>query len=115
MVIFIHMVEQSPSALDQTYGALAHPTRREMLEVLKAGPTRVTDLAEPFNISLAAASKHMRVLESAGLLLRDIQGRDHLLSLEPQRLVQARDWIDTYRSFWEGRLDALEALFRRRE
>ena len=83
-----------------------------MLELLRAGQTRVTDLAEPFDISLAAASKHIRVLESAGLLTRTISGRDHILSMEPHPLLEARNWIDTYRSFWESRLDALEAHLR---
>ena len=106
------MVEYRPDTLDRTYGALAHPVRRGMLEALRAGRTRVTDLAGPFDISLAAASKHIRVLESAGLLTRTISGRDHLLSMEPHPLLEARDWIDAYRSFWESRLDALEAHFR---
>lgn len=104
-----HMVEHRPAILDRTYRALAHPIRREMLELLKTGSLRVTELAEPFDVSLAAASKHLRVLESAALVARAIHGRDHVLSLEPQPLMEARAWIDTYRSFWPGRLDALEA------
>jgi DNA-binding transcriptional ArsR family regulator len=102
------MVERSGTTLDRTYAALAHPIRREVLERLKAGPERVTTLAVPFDVSLAAASKHIRMLESAGLVNRSIQGRDHILSLEPNALAEARDWIDTYRWFWESRLDALE-------
>lgn len=108
------MVERGENLLDQTYGALANPIRREMLSLLKEGPLRVTDLAEPFDVSLAAASKHIHVLESAGLLSRSIQGRDHMLSLDPQPLVEAGDWIETYRTYWESRLDALEAHFRKR-
>ena len=93
--------------LNRTYGALAHPVRRQMLDCLKAGPLRVTALAEPFDVSLAAASKHIRVLEDAGLLAREVRGRDHVLSLRTAPLIDAGGWIDTYRSFWEARLDAL--------
>jgi DNA-binding transcriptional ArsR family regulator len=108
------MVERRAAVLDTTYGALSSPIRREMLTLLKGGPRRVTDLAEPFDVSLAAASKHIHVLESAGLLSRSVHGRDHLLLLEPQPLVEASDWIETYRTFWESRLDALEAHLRER-
>lgn len=103
------MIEHSSAALDATFGALGHPVRREMLELLRNGPNRVTRLAAPFDVSLAAASKHIRVLEAAGLIARTIHGRDHVLTLESKPLADANDWIDTYRSFWEARLDALEA------
>jgi DNA-binding transcriptional ArsR family regulator len=106
------MVEHPAPALDRTYGALSHPVRREMLGLLRAGATRVTDLAQPFDVSLAAASKHITVLERAGLLERTVVGRDHLLSLDAGALIPARDWIDNYRSFWESRLHALEAHLR---
>jgi len=108
------MVEHHPATLDLTYGALSHPVRREMLELLRADKTRVTDLADFFDISLAASSKHIQVLERAGLITRSISGRDHNLSIDARPLVEARDWIETYRSFWEARLDALEAHFRGR-
>jgi DNA-binding transcriptional ArsR family regulator len=108
------MVEHHSGSLDLTFGALAHPIRRDMLELLSEQPARVTALAEPFDVSLAAASKHIHVLEAAGLIERAVQGREHLLSLRPRPLIQARDWIDTYRSFWEERLDALESHLRRR-
>jgi DNA-binding transcriptional ArsR family regulator len=107
------MVEYRPG-LDRTYRALANPVRRELLALLRAGQARVTDLAEPFDISLAAASKHLQVLENAGLVSRTVVGRDHLMALESQPLVEARDWIDSYRSFWESRIDALEAQLRRK-
>jgi len=74
----------------------------------------VTDLAAPFEVSLAAASKHIRVLEDAQLVLRQIRGRDHLVSLDARPLAGAGEWIDTYRSFWESRLDALDAYLRSR-
>jgi DNA-binding transcriptional ArsR family regulator len=103
------MVEQSPSLLDQAFGALAHSGRRGLLDALRAGPSKVTDLAAPFHMSLAAVSKHIGVLEDAGLVTRRPVGRTRIVSLEPLPLVGARDWIDTYRTFWEERLDALEA------
>lgn len=100
--------------MDRTYGALAHPTRRGLLELLKSGPMRVTDVAAPFDVSLAAISKHIGALETAGVVKRTIEGRDHLISLDPVNLYEARRWIDGYRVFWEGRLDALEVLLRQR-
>jgi DNA-binding transcriptional ArsR family regulator len=106
------MVEYS-GELDQTYGALAHPLRRKLLESLRKGPVRVTELARPFDVSLAAVSKHIQVLQNADLVRRAVIGRDHLISLEAQPLVAAREWIDTYRVFWESRVDALEAVLRR--
>lgn len=105
------MVERS-ATLDRTYRALAHPVRREVLDLLRAGQARVTDLAEPFDVSLAATSKHIRVLESAGLITRTILGREHIIALQSQTLYEARNWIDTYRSFWDSRLDALDAHLR---
>jgi DNA-binding transcriptional ArsR family regulator len=107
------MIEYQP-ALDRTYGALAHPVRRELLALLRVGQARVTELAEPFEVSLAATSKHLQVLEGAGLVSRTVMGRDHLIALEAQPLVLARDWIDGYRSFWESRIDALEEQLRHR-
>ena len=107
------MVESRLLTLDATYGALAHEVRRSILESLRAGDARVTELAAPFDMSLAAASKHIRVLESAGLIHRTVQGRDHHISLDPRPLVEAGEWIDTYRTFWERRLDVLEAHLRK--
>jgi DNA-binding transcriptional ArsR family regulator len=107
------MVEYEP-ALDSTFAALSHPLRRYMLNALREGPMRVTDLAEPFTISLAASSKHIGVLEHAGLISRSVSGRVHLLALEGRLLGEAERWIDPYRQFWEDRLDALETQLRRR-
>jgi DNA-binding transcriptional ArsR family regulator len=103
------MVERQEVLLNETYGALAHTVRRELLDTLRAGPASVTDLAEPFDVSLAAVSKHIGVLEDAGLVSRTQVGRTRIVTLEPRPLVDARAWIDTYRTFWEERLDALEA------
>ena len=100
------MVEHS---LDAVYGAVSHPVRRRVLELLSPGPARVTDLAAPFEISLAAVSKHLGVLEQAGLVRRTVAGREHRLALEAAPLAPAAQWLAAYRSFWEDRLDALEA------
>src|SRR5712691_11624618 len=103
------MVEYPPERLDGVYAAIAHPVRRTLLEHLRLREARVTELAVPFAISLEAVSKHIRVLESAGLVRRTIHGREHQLALEPTPLIGAATWLDRYRSFWEARLDLLEA------
>jgi DNA-binding transcriptional ArsR family regulator len=100
------------STLDGTYSALAHPVRRDILSRLRGGPATVTGLAEPFDLSLWAVSKHISVLEEASLLRRDVEGRVHRLTLEPAPLGEASAWLQTYREFWEGRLDDLEAMMR---
>lgn len=104
------MVEYMDSSLNRTYAAIADPTRRAILVRLTRGEARVTELAEPFTMSLNAVSKHVRVLEKAGLVRRQVKGRDHYLSLEVEPLRAASVWIDTYRQFWEERLDALESF-----
>src|SRR5262245_43224064 len=96
--------------LDITYDALASPVRRQILTELMAGERRVTDLAAPFDVSLAAVSKHVRQLERAGLVRRRVAGRDHWLRLETAPLAAAEAWIAQARRFWEGRLDALAEL-----
>lgn len=110
-----HVVEYQGTSLDTTYGALAHPVRRTMVERLRAGDARVTELANGLTISLAAASKHIRVLEAAGLVVRTIKGRDHHLALRDEPLEAASSWIQTNRAFWQERLDALDALLETRE
>jgi DNA-binding transcriptional ArsR family regulator len=107
------MVERSKAArLDETYAALGHPVRREILAQLRDGPGTVTGLAEPFDLSLWAVSKHISVLEDASLLRRRVDGRVHHLTLEPAPLKEASAWLLAYREFWEGRLDALEEMLR---
>ena len=113
MITFNQMVERRSALLDDTYGALSHAVRRELLAELRSGPTTVTALAAPFDVSLAAVSKHIGVLEDAGLVSRTQVGRTRIVTLEPRPLVDARAWIDTYRTFWEERLDGLEAHLRR--
>ncbi len=104
------------AALDRTFRALADPTRRAMIERLAAAPgTPVAELARPFEMSKPAISKHLRVLEEAGLLARRRQGRVHHLRLVPAPLESADDWLGRYRTFWEEKLDALERYLRESE
>ena len=98
--------------LDDVLVALADDTRRQILDRLSQGEARVTELATPFDISLNSVSKHIRMLERAGLVRRRIVGRDHFLALEPRALHEVSDWIERHRRFWTGRLDALEAALR---
>jgi DNA-binding transcriptional ArsR family regulator len=100
--------------LDSTFAAVAHPVRRALLASLGDGPARITDLAEPFDVSFAAVSKHVQVLERASLVARSIRGREHVLHVTPDPLGHAEDWLASYRTFWETRLDALEARLRER-
>jgi DNA-binding transcriptional ArsR family regulator len=93
-----------------TWIALAHPTRRSILERLSHGEARVTELARPYAMSLNAVSKHIRVLERARLIRRRRAGRDHFLSFNPAPLTGAAAWIEAQRSVWMSRLDALDAL-----
>jgi DNA-binding transcriptional ArsR family regulator len=110
-----HMVEQLADPLDSVFHALADPTRRAMLRSLAVQERTVTELAEPFQMSLAAASKHVKTLERAGLVQRTVQGRTHVCRLDPKPLADAHEWIRFYERFWNERLDALENLFRRPE
>lgn len=102
------MVKYSTRSLDRTFAALADPTRRRILEHLAGGDRCVTDLARPYSISLPAVSKHLRVLEKAGLIRRRRCGRLHSLKLEAQPMRQAQAWIEEYRRFWEESFDRLE-------
>src|SRR5437773_3595993 len=103
------MVKYSPAALNRTFAALADPTRRRILADLAGGDQCVTRLARPYAMSLPAISKHLRVLEKAGLLRRHRYGRVHEMQLEAKPLKQAAQWVDEYRKFWEGSLDRLVA------
>ena len=95
------------------FRALGHPVRRAMLDDLAAHERSVGQLAEPHAISLAAASKHVKTLERAGLVKRTVTGRSHLCRLAPEPIEEAHRWLDRYRRFWNDRLDALEATMRR--
>jgi DNA-binding transcriptional ArsR family regulator len=95
--------------LDRTYSALAHPTRRGLLVALRAGDARITDLAAPLPMTFAGVSRHVGILESAGLIRREVRGREHWLSVEPDGLRQAERWMREQTSFWSKRADALAA------
>jgi DNA-binding transcriptional ArsR family regulator len=101
------MVNYSTAALDFTFAALSDRTRRAILARLSQGESTVKSLAEPFDMSLPAVSKHLRVLESAGLLRRQIDGRIHRCRLNPEPMKTAAAWLDHYRAFWETQFDAL--------
>ncbi|MFY9553001.1 MAG: metalloregulator ArsR/SmtB family transcription factor [Thermoanaerobaculia bacterium] len=103
------MVNHQPAALDATFGALADPTRRAILASLAAQPeSSVTELARPFSVSLPAISRHLRVLEEAGLLARRRDGRVHRCRLVAAPMKPAAAWIERYQQFWQKRLDALK-------
>ena len=98
--------------LDDTLVALADETRRGILQRLAAGPARVTEVAAPFDISLNSVSKHIRLLERAGLVERRVEGRDHFLSLQRKPFDELTQWMLKTRETWTSRLDALEAALR---
>ncbi len=101
------MVNYNESRLNDVFSAMADPTRRAILARLAEGGLTVSELAGPFEMSLPAVSKHLRVLESAGLIGRRVEGRTHHCRLEAAPMKQAADWMEVYRRFWEERLDAL--------
>jgi DNA-binding transcriptional ArsR family regulator len=105
----------SAGRLDAVFHALGDATRRNMLRDLAGGRRSVGELAAPFDISLAAASKHIKALEKAGLVRREVRGRTHICRLEASPLEDAHDWIRFYERFWSARLDALEDLLRRQD
>jgi len=103
------MVNSRTATLDETFFALSDPTRREMVARLAARDMTVSELAQPFDISPPAVSKHLRVLERAGLLRCDREGRVRRCRLEATALREAAHWVDEYRRFWDDRLDRLAA------
>jgi len=106
------MVELHAPEMNSVFHALGDATRRHMLRDLAGGERTVSQLAQPFAISLAAASKHIKVLENAGLLRREVRGRTHLCRLDPGPLSSAHEWLSFYERFWTTRLDLLEQLLR---
>ncbi|HJX28026.1 MAG TPA: metalloregulator ArsR/SmtB family transcription factor [Thermoanaerobaculia bacterium] len=106
----MHAAPSAPTNLDHTLLALADPTRRAILRRLSGGEARVTELAQPFAMSLNAVSKHIRMLERAGLVRRHRVGREHFLSFQPEPLDEAAAWIESQRALWTARLDILEDL-----
>lgn len=104
------MVKSEMTQLNSVFHALGDATRRRMLLELAEGERTVGELAKPFEISLAAASKHIKVLEKAGLIRREVRWRTHVCHLEPGLLASAHEWLGFYERFWTDRLDALERL-----
>jgi DNA-binding transcriptional ArsR family regulator len=107
MWLIVNSMVKHATKLDEVFGALADPTRRGILEALSRGDQCVTALAKPHRMSLPAISKHLRVLEDAGLICRRRDGRMHHLKLEAKPMKAAAQWIEEYRKFWEGTLDSL--------
>ena len=112
--MFNIVVKRAGSELDALFAALADPTRREILVRLAEGESSVVNLAEPFPISLPAVSRHVRVLERAGLVARTREGRLHRLRLNADPMLDGLEWMAVFGRFWERRLDALERFFQRR-
>ncbi|MBV9286790.1 MAG: helix-turn-helix transcriptional regulator [Hyphomicrobiales bacterium] len=106
------MVEYRAPELDSVFHALGDAARRQMLRALAGGERTVSQLAEPFDFSLAAASKHIKALERAGLVRREVRGRTHWCRLDPGPLAGAYEWLSFYERFWSERLDILERLLR---
>jgi DNA-binding transcriptional ArsR family regulator len=106
------MVELEALQLDTVFHALGDATRRRMLRELASGERTVSQLAEPFAMSLAAASKHIKSLENAGLIQREVRGRTHMCRLDPGPLASAHQWLTFYKRFWTDRLEVLERLLR---
>ncbi|MBV8053446.1 MAG: winged helix-turn-helix transcriptional regulator [Acidobacteriaceae bacterium] len=110
------MVEyhSSPPDLNLVFSALSDPTRRSILRTLVRSPATINEIAEPFPVSLNAISKHVMVLERAGLIRREINGREHHCYILPGPLREANEWLEHYREFWETRMDALQAYVTRK-
>ena len=106
------MVELHAQALNTVFHALGDETRRAMLRDLAGGDRTVGELAAPYAMSLAAASKHIKALEGAGLIRREVRGRTHVCRLEPGPLATANEWLSFYERFWTERLDVLDRLLR---
>ena len=106
------MVEFQIPQMNSVFHALGDATRRQMLRDLAGGERTVSELAQPFAMSLAAASKHIKVLEGAGLIRREVRGRTHVCRLDPGPLASAHEWLGFYERFWTSRLDLLEQLLR---
>lgn len=106
------MVEQQPTRLDLVFRALSDQTRRTMLERLASGEQTVGELAAPYRMSLAAASKHIQTLERAGLVKRTVRGRIHYCRIDPRPLEKADDWLRGYERLWDTRIERLAELLR---
>lgn len=101
------MVKQNAAVLDSVFHALADTTRRQLLQSLQGGPRTISELAEPHRMSLPAVSKHVRVLEDSGLIVRRVEGRTHWCQLNAEPMAHVTEWLRHYEQFWNARLDAL--------
>ena len=112
--IFNHMVKYKEENLNTTFAALADPTRRAILTRLSKGQARVTELAEPFGMSLPAVSKHLRILEKAELIKRQVDGRVHRFTVNPAPLRSAISWAEKQQHFWEQQLLGLDKYLKKK-
>ena len=106
--VIVHLWVNYQAELDRSFDALSHPVRRAIVERLVAGPTTVGKASEGLGVSKPAVTKHLKVLEMAGVVSRTVQGRSHLLRLEPRPLREASSWLDLHRSLWEAKFEAVE-------
>ena len=114
MIVVVKSSRAHDDRLDEIFGALSDRTRRRLMARLAKSPATITELAEPFEMSLPAVSKHIRVLEQAGLVARTIEGRVHTCALDADHLRDATAWLDHYRAFWDDTLAALAAFAEKR-
>jgi DNA-binding transcriptional ArsR family regulator len=105
----------SMEPLTDVLTAISHPTRRAIIRRLANGPARFLDIAEPFDVALNAVTKHLKLLERAGLIGREKRGREVLISLRPEALRLVADWVHEYERFWNERLDEFEGYFKQRK
>jgi DNA-binding transcriptional ArsR family regulator len=101
--------------LDSIFGSLADPTRRDILQRVAAQELSVSEVALPYDMSLAAISKHLKILEKARLIIKRRKGKEQLVTLAPQAFADASEYLESYRQYWEGRFDALETLLNKEE
>jgi DNA-binding transcriptional ArsR family regulator len=111
----VNQVVHYSSSVDTVAAAIADPTRRAIIDRLTRGPARISDLAEPFPMSLTGFCKHIKVLERAGLVKRTRQGRENTLEFQPLALRDVSDWVSKYEPFWNQRLDRLEHFFKAKQ
>jgi DNA-binding transcriptional ArsR family regulator len=109
------MLNKLVERLDRIFGALSHPTRRAILDALRSRDARISDLAAPLPMTFAGVARHVAVLEAAGLVRREIRGRDHWLSIQPSGIVEAERWLGEQHLFWLKRADTLAARLARRK
>jgi DNA-binding transcriptional ArsR family regulator len=101
--------------LTDVLSAISHPTRRAIIRRLTNGPARFLDIAEPFDVALNAVTKHLKLLERAGLIAREKRGREVFISLRPEALRLVADWVHEYERFWNEKLDEFEGYFSKRK